>query len=124
MQLLGTCDVAHRLLPITVGIATSQRKAITAPFLKAVHKEVHKDGFLWCPKKGMADHVGALRHVFAAKLHGMMVADCYFHVAKIVRDKARLLESFYTAVMATVRESANAPSSQVHHDKKGEAIRD
>ena len=36
MHVLGTCDVAHRLLPIDVWVATSERKAITAPFLKAV----------------------------------------------------------------------------------------
>ena len=30
MQVLGTCDVAHRLLPIAVCVATSERKASTA----------------------------------------------------------------------------------------------
>ena len=122
MQVLGTCDVAHHLLPIAVGIATSERKAVTAPILKAVHEEVQKDGSPWCPTKGMADHAGAFRDVLAAEFTGMMVADCYFHVAMIVRDKATLLGSFYPAVMATVREMANLPSPQVHHDKKGEAI--
>ena len=53
-----------------------------------------------------------------------MVADCYFHVWKILCDKATLLGSFYLAVMAAVRELANLPSPQVHHDKKGEAITD
>ena len=122
MQVLGTCDVAHYLLPITVCVATSGRKAVIAPFLKAVHEEVQKDGSPWCPTKGMADHAGAFRDVLAAEFRGMMVANCYFHVAKIVRDKATLLGSFYPAVMATVREVANLPSPQVHHDKKGEAI--
>ena len=92
MQVLGTCDVAHHLLPIAVCIATSERKAVTAPFLKAVHEEVQKDGSPWCPTKGMADHAGAFRDVLAAEFPGMMVADCYFHVAKIVRDKATLLQ--------------------------------
>ena len=119
MQVLGTCDVAHRLLPIVVCVATSERKAVTAPFLKAVHEEVQKDGSRWCPTKGMADHAGAFRDVLAVEFRGMMVADCYFHVAKVVRDKATLLGSFYCAVMATVQELANLPSLQVHHDKKG-----
>ena len=44
MQVLCTCDVAHHLLPIAVCIATSERKAVTAPFLKAVHEEVQTDG--------------------------------------------------------------------------------
>ena len=109
MHVLGTCDVAHRLLPIAICVATSERKAVTAPFLKAVHKEVQKDGSPWCPTKRMADHVGAFRDVPAAEFRGMMVAGRCFHVAKIVRDKATVLGSFYPTVMATVRELANLP---------------
>ena len=124
MQLLGTCDVAHRLLPIAICVATSERKAVAAPFLKAVHEEVQKDGSRWCPTKGIADHASALRVVLAAAFRGMMVADCSFHVAKIVRDKVTLLPSFYPVVMASVRELSNLPSPHVHHNKKGEAITD
>ena len=58
MQVLGTCDVPHHLLPVGVCVATSERKAVTATFLKAVHEEVQKDGSPWCPTKGMADLAG------------------------------------------------------------------
>ena len=98
-QVLGTCDIAHRLLPIAVYVPTSEQKAVTAPFLKAVHEEAQKDRSPWCPTKGMADHASAFRDVLAAEFRGMMVADCYFHVAKIVRNKATLLGSLYPAVM-------------------------
>ena len=121
MQAFGTCEVAHGLLTIAV---CAERKVVTVLFLKAVHEEVQKDASPCCPTKGMADHAGAFQDVLAAEFRGMMVADCYFHVAKIVRDKATLLGSFYPAVMATVRELVNLPPPQVHHDKKGEAITD
>ena len=52
MQTLSTCDMAHLLLPIVVWVVTSETKAVTAPFLKAVHEGVQKDGFAWCPNKG------------------------------------------------------------------------
>ena len=63
-----------------------------------------------------------LRDVLTAMSRGMMVANCYFYVAKIVRDNATLLGSWYLAVMASARQLANLPSPHVHHDKKREAI--
>ena len=124
MQVLGTCDIAHHLLPIAVCLAIPEWKAVMEPFLKAMHEEVQQDGSPWRPTEGMADHASAFRDVLAAEYRGMMVADCCFHVAKIVRDKVTLLGSFYHTVMATVRESANLPSPQVPHDRKEKAITD
>ena len=72
--------------------------------------------------KGMADHAGAFRHLLAAELRSMVMADRCFHAAKTVRDEATLLGSFYPAVMATVLALGNLLSPQVHRNKKGEAI--
>ena len=75
-------------------------------------------------KKGMADHAGAFRDAAATQFHRITVTHCYFHVFKIVRDKATLFGSFYPAVMATVQELVNLPSPEVHRDKKEEAMTD
>ena len=59
MQIVGTCDRAHHLLPLAVCVATAERKEVVRPFLAALCEEVEKDGMPWAPTKGMADHADA-----------------------------------------------------------------
>ena len=42
----------------------------------------------WAPIKGMANHADAFRDELVTEVSGMEVADCLFHIAKKVRDKA------------------------------------
>ena len=110
MQIVGTCDPAHHLLPLVVCEATAERKEVVRPFLVALHDDVEKDGMHWAPTKGMADHADAFRDELVAEFSGMKVTDCFFHVAKKVRDKALMLGSFYKPVIARVRRLHRLPS--------------
>ena len=76
------------------------------------------------PTKGMADHAHAFSDELIAKFSGMEVADCFFHVAKKVRDKAPMLGSFYKPVIARVRRLHQLPSATVHQQKKRDMLRE
>ena len=84
MQIVGTCDRAHHVLPLAVCVASAERKKVVCPFLAALREEVEKDGMPWAPTKGMADHADAFRDELVAEFSGMEVADYFFHVAKKV----------------------------------------
>ena len=78
----------------------------------------------WAPTKGMADHADAFRDELVAEFSGTEVADCLFHVAKTVRDKAPMLGSFYKPVIAGVRRLHQLPSATVHQQKKRDMLRE
>ena len=62
MQIVGTCDRAHHLLPLAVCVATAECKEVVRPFLAALRAEVEKDSMPWVPTKGMADHADGFRN--------------------------------------------------------------
>ena len=69
-----------RCTPIVVNrrLHTNIRgEAVTAPFLKAIHEEVQKDGSPWWPTKGMTDHAGAFKEVLIAEFPAVHSSNCF-----------------------------------------------
>ena len=52
----------------------------------------------------------------------MDVADCFFHVAKKVRDKASMLGSFYKPVIVEVPRLHQLPSATGHQQKNRDML--
>ena len=123
MQIVGTCDRALQMVPLAVCVATVERKEVVCLLLAALREEVEKDGMLWAPTKGMADHAHTFRDELVAKFSGMEVADCFFHVAKKVQDKAPMLGSFYKPVIARLCRVHQLPSMNLHQKKKRDMLR-
>ena len=99
-------------------MATAERKEVVRLFLAPLCEEVEKDGMPWAPTKGMADDADAFRDKLVAQFPGIEVADCFFHVAKKVRDKAPMLGSFYKPLIAGVRRVSQLPSATVHQQRE------
>ena len=117
MQIVGTPDQAHPLMPLAVCAATPEGKEVVRWSLAALCQEAGKDGKPCTLITGMAHHAGAFGDQLIAEIPGMEVADCFFEFAKKVHDNAPILRSFYKPLIATVRLQHQLPSTTLQNQR-------